>query len=154
MQLPQLLPPEKRPILCPNAKKRPRIQLLLQLENNRWKYCSECWSLHPHSMWRTLRSIWRLHQKPYCSSCHLLRGQSCYMPYAGEVDIVLEGLVEVDNAVEKGEYFCCKRRHIVHGPVMRVDYGQYIVQPSRMDQGPRHEWQVGDLRELSETSSN
>lgn len=87
MQLSQLLPPEKRPILCPDSKKRPLVQLLRQLENSRWKYCSECWSLHPHSTWRALKSTRKLRQKPYCFNCHLIHAQICYMPYAGVVDL-------------------------------------------------------------------
>lgn len=74
-RLPQLLPRERRPVLCPNAKKRPRRQLLLQLQNNRWKYCSECWSLHPQFTWRDLRSICRRRQKP------------SHKPSGGEIDI-------------------------------------------------------------------
>ncbi|RAL01925.1 uncharacterized protein BO80DRAFT_47253 [Aspergillus ibericus CBS 121593] len=87
-QLRQLLPPEKRVLLCPNVKRRPRIQLLLQLENNHWRYCDDCWTLHPHSTWRTVQSVRRHLQKRYCSECQLLfQRQIRCMPYAGKVDI-------------------------------------------------------------------
>lgn len=88
-QLRELLPPEKRPILYPSARRslRPIVELLQQLENNRWKYCNECWSLYPHSKWRALQLIRGLRKKPYCSECHLLRGRFCYMRYTGEVEI-------------------------------------------------------------------
>lgn len=86
-QISQLLPPIRRPILCSNAMERPRIQLLLRLENDRWKFCSQCRSLHPHSMWRALQSTRRLHQKSFCSECHPPGAQKCYLPYAGDVDI-------------------------------------------------------------------
>lgn len=71
-QLSQLLPRETRSILCPNAKKRPRNQLLLQLENKRWKYCSDCWILHPPpKLWSGAASA------PYCPKCHLLGRFTC-----------------------------------------------------------------------------
>lgn len=94
-QISQLLPPIRRPIPCSNAMEWPRIQLLLRLENDRWKFCSQCWSLHPHSKWRALQSTWKLHQKSFCSECHppgaqkcyLPGAQKCFLPYAGDVDI-------------------------------------------------------------------
>lgn len=79
MQLSELLPREKRLVLCPSATKRPWVQFLRQLENKRWKYCSQCWTLHPH-----LGSTSRL---PYCPGCHLLRERICPIPYAGKVDL-------------------------------------------------------------------
>lgn len=81
-RLPQLLPREKRSVLCPNAKKRPRNQLLLRLENNRWKYCSDCWVLHPHTKWWA-----RFLSGPYCPKCHLFPERTCSILPAGEVDI-------------------------------------------------------------------
>lgn len=46
----RLYPPETRPLLCLNneANERPRTRLLRQLEDKRWKFCNECWFLHPH----------------------------------------------------------------------------------------------------------
>lgn len=92
VELHQLIPFERRQILVPNAIKQPRIQLLLQLENDRWKYCSECWTLHPVPRRQSRRSILlsalkRRKPSPYCSSCHLFRRQTCPMPCLGEVDI-------------------------------------------------------------------
>lgn len=89
MKLPQLLPSERRPaILCPDAQKRLRIQLLLRLENDRWKYCGECWSLHSHSTWRALRANWRLllRQIQYDYG-YRHPEQICSIVYAGEVDL-------------------------------------------------------------------
>lgn len=74
----QLLPPEDRPLLCPNASNRPRVQLLLQLENRRWKFCTHCWTLHPHSRWRHARA----------SICvPPLISKRCYLPYAKTADL-------------------------------------------------------------------
>ncbi|PYI00347.1 hypothetical protein BO78DRAFT_330276 [Aspergillus sclerotiicarbonarius CBS 121057] len=87
IQLRQLLPREERVMLCPNVKRRPRIQLLLRLENDHWRYCSDCWTLHPHSTWLALQSLWKGLQRRSCSECQLLQGQMCCMPYAGKVDI-------------------------------------------------------------------
>lgn len=81
-RLSQLLPLEKRSMLCPNVTKRPRNQLLLRLENNRWKYCSDCWVLHPRSQWWA-----RILSGSYCPKCHLLHEQTCSIRSAGEVDI-------------------------------------------------------------------
>lgn len=88
IRLPWLIPPEKRPILCsrPNIEQRPRIQLLRQLENSRWRYCSECWRLHPRSAWHNPRSIRFLSLKMHNSPYQPLDSRGC-MPYAGEVDI-------------------------------------------------------------------
>jgi hypothetical protein len=87
LQLAQLLPPEKRQKLCPNVEKRPRIKLLHQLENSRWKYCSACWSLHPHSAWQDPRWTWRSYRKPCCFECQPLHGQNECMAYAGEGEV-------------------------------------------------------------------
>lgn len=50
----QLVPREGRQLLCPHnsSKRRPRVQLLHQLENIRWKFYIECWSLHLASAWK------------------------------------------------------------------------------------------------------
>lgn len=86
-RLAQLIPPEEREMLCPNWKleRKPRIQLLLQLENRRWRYCSECWSLHPRSEWRIPRSL-MLFPKRYDHPPFGVR-RGCCVPFAGEVDI-------------------------------------------------------------------
>jgi hypothetical protein len=75
-------------MLCLNAQKPPRIQLLLRLENDRWKYCNECWNLHPHSTWRALRVNWRLlfHQIRY-NYRYKHPEQICDVLYAGEADL-------------------------------------------------------------------
>jgi hypothetical protein len=58
---------------------------------------------------------------------------------------LLDGFVEIDDAVEKRKYLRCKRRHITHGPVVGIDYRQDIVHPRRMNQRPCHEWQEWNL---------
>lgn len=69
----------KKPILCANAEKQLPCSFLRRLENSRWKFCLECWKLHP----RTKRQLpWRYE----CSECHLLHGGRCVMD-AGVVDI-------------------------------------------------------------------
>lgn len=49
VQISHICPPESRPVLCinTNIEQRPRVQLLRQLEDSRWKFCDECWLLHP-----------------------------------------------------------------------------------------------------------
>ena len=86
IRLPELLPPETRPVLCRNVdiEQRPRIKLLRQLEDSHWKYCSECWSLHPQSLWRIPRSICPLILKLYCPPSY---EPSHCMEYTGRVDI-------------------------------------------------------------------
>ncbi|OJJ67645.1 hypothetical protein ASPBRDRAFT_135403 [Aspergillus brasiliensis CBS 101740] len=85
-KLHQLYPPEERVMLCPNAKGRPRIQLLIRLQNERWKYCHDCWTLHPHTLWQTLHDIWRP-RKSCCFDCYILQGTFNCIPDAGKVDI-------------------------------------------------------------------
>lgn len=73
----QLLPRERRKRLCPHneSKNRPRLQLLHQLQNKRWKYCAGCWNLHPPSAWSSLHLPGRARPTSRCK------------PYAGAVDI-------------------------------------------------------------------
>lgn len=78
---------------------------LHRLQKNRWKYCCQCQSFHPHSMRRGLESKWRLTQQPCGFDCRMggtsvlrkdlyfakpLKAGSkvkCSPAYAGEVDI-------------------------------------------------------------------
>ncbi|OJJ35366.1 hypothetical protein ASPWEDRAFT_506779 [Aspergillus wentii DTO 134E9] len=72
---------ETRLILCRNVdiESRARTQLLRRLEDANWKYCFQCWTLHPHSAWQ--------HPKgKSCLDCQQLNGRRC-MPYAGIVDL-------------------------------------------------------------------
>lgn len=62
------------PILCVNSTKVPRNQLLLQLENHRWKYCGKCLKLHPRKEFSR------------ASLQYPARGGSC-TEYAGIVDL-------------------------------------------------------------------
>lgn len=65
MQLLWLLPHERPSILCPSDKQKQRYQLLLRLENKRWKFCSHCWILHPHSsLWNRLTQVLCSHDYP------------------------------------------------------------------------------------------
>lgn len=72
LNIARLCPPEKRPLLCLNKEtnEHPRVQLLRQIENRRWRFCNECWFLHPPDKKRThcltgrgtprrLTSLWR-----------------------------------------------------------------------------------------------
>lgn len=81
MKICELFPPEERVMLCPNAKEKPRIQLLLRLKNDRWKYCHDCSTLHPSALCRVRP------QKPCCFKCYFLKADFQCMPYAGKVDI-------------------------------------------------------------------
>ncbi|KAJ5542444.1 hypothetical protein N7461_008447 [Penicillium sp. DV-2018c] len=85
LSLARLLPRGVRLALTPNFDERPRVKLLHQLEDDRWKYCADCWALHPaaacrapkyrasHAISRSSRSANTI--SPIC------------MPYAGEVTI-------------------------------------------------------------------
>lgn len=86
ISLPQLLQREKRPTLCPNVEieKRPRIKLLRQIQNKRWRYCYECWNLHPRSAWHSPR-LYHF-PKTYPGTLQLY-GQFDCMLLAGQVDI-------------------------------------------------------------------
>lgn len=65
MRLPWLLPRERRSILCPKDKQRRRHQLLLRLENKRWKFCSHCWVLRPRFSLRSrLTQVLCSHDQP------------------------------------------------------------------------------------------
>lgn len=80
-----------------------RSHLLRRLQNNRWKYCCQCQSLHPRSMRRARESKRILTQMPCGSDCHFggtsLPGKhliftnpsgskvKCSLAYTGEVDI-------------------------------------------------------------------
>lgn len=79
LELRQLFPPEKRVPFCPNVKQRPRIQFLVRLENERWKFCPACWKLH-------LRSS-RGHRDEYYRHRHHLFGLRVTTPYPSEVDL-------------------------------------------------------------------
>ena len=78
-----LIPSEKRLPIYRNAElgKRPRIQLLRQLENERWKCCVVCMNLHPRASFKPSR-----HAKKgsCCNKCAILH--DC-LPFAGLVDI-------------------------------------------------------------------
>lgn len=65
-----------------------RTDLLLRLQDDRWKYCSQCWVLHRYSVWRALQSNWKICMKPCASICDLAgtRSLKCSSLYAGEVD--------------------------------------------------------------------
>lgn len=88
-QLHQLLPVEKRKDIFAKIEQQPRVQLLLRLESDRWRYCSDCQVLHPAFTWRSLRNFKEMHTKrsKCCSACSFLKGSIRCMPYAGEVDI-------------------------------------------------------------------
>ncbi|KAJ5179998.1 hypothetical protein N7492_003208 [Penicillium capsulatum] len=79
----KLLPPPQWAKFCgPSAI--PRRTALLRLQDNRWKYCSQCESLHQFSMWRAFQSMWKFHWTP----CYGVTGNwKCSSLYAGEVDI-------------------------------------------------------------------
>lgn len=63
-----------------------RIHLLRRLQNSRWKFCAQCWSLHPRSLWN-IQPFCRLDHKLCSHGCHTLGSRKCYLPYAGEFDL-------------------------------------------------------------------
>lgn len=89
-RFPGLPPSGERQALCPRHRleRIPRIQLLLRLEDSRWKFCYQCWNLHLRSSGR--RRVWPLslfsHQQS-CSECQLLHGRQYCMPHVGEVEV-------------------------------------------------------------------
>ncbi|OJJ45347.1 hypothetical protein ASPZODRAFT_143982 [Penicilliopsis zonata CBS 506.65] len=87
-EIPKLLPPQDRPILClkDSADKNLRIQLLRQLENRQWRYCSGCWFLHPPSAWKSPGPT-KPRLSPYRYNCGKWHSRRSCMPYAGEVDL-------------------------------------------------------------------
>lgn len=60
-----------------------RIHLLRRLQNPRWKFCAQCWTLHPRSVWN-IQPFWRLNHKACSYGCHTFGSRKCYLPYAGE----------------------------------------------------------------------
>ncbi|KAJ5143705.1 uncharacterized protein N7515_002492 [Penicillium bovifimosum] len=85
LSLPQLLPRGDRLALVPNVDECPRVQLLHQLENDRWKYCADCWDLHPLAAFCVPRGRASLAISSSLLSADTLR--PICMPYAGEVSI-------------------------------------------------------------------
>lgn len=80
-----LIPRRKRLPILHNAKleAHPRIQLLRQLENERWKCCVVCMKLHSPLAFKPSKQY---KKESHCYKCSLLYGRDC-MPYAGLVDI-------------------------------------------------------------------
>lgn len=74
-----VVPPEKRPAIIRNIDidQHPRPQLIRRLENDRWKYCRDCWTLHQPSALRGLKNK-ELTVHPTLSTC---------MPFADNADI-------------------------------------------------------------------
>lgn len=63
-----------------------RIQFLRRLQNRRWKFCAQCWMLHPRSAW-SIKPFWILDHKVCSYGCHTLGRRKCFLPYTGEVDM-------------------------------------------------------------------
>lgn len=59
IQLRQLFPSKRQEIRYRKIalKNQPKVQLLHQLQNRRWRYCSDCWKLHRHSVQRYLQHL-------------------------------------------------------------------------------------------------
>lgn len=58
----------------------------------------------------------------------------------------LDGLMEVDDAVEERKDFGGEGGHVAHGPVVGVDEGEKEVHPAGVDERPCHEGKKGYLR--------
>lgn len=76
-------------MLSSNSTKWSRTELLVRLQRDRWKYCNQCWALHPYSAWMALRSNWMLCQQPCSSKCGLvgIESRKCSSLYTGEVQM-------------------------------------------------------------------
>jgi hypothetical protein len=61
-----------------------RIRLLRRLQNSRFQFCAQYWTLHPRSIWN-IQPFWRLDHKVCSYGCHTLGSRKCYLPYAGDV---------------------------------------------------------------------
>lgn len=84
-QLSLLFPGRQQSIIYRNIdlQSQPRVQLLHQLENKRWKFCTECWRLHRRSAWRL-----PFHDVSYTNeTVPSSRPIKSCMPYAGTQDI-------------------------------------------------------------------
>ena len=57
----------------------------------------------------------------------------------------LDGFVEVDYAVEEGEYVGGEVGYVLHGPVVGVEDGEEVVHPGGVDEGPGHQGEEVDL---------
>lgn len=126
----QLLPLRKRPVLSSNSAKWSRTKLLVRLQNNRWKYCKQCWTLHPYSAWMALRSNWKLCQQPCSSKCSLVEVESwkCSSLYAGEVQICPCQAITFHQGQHIAEYCRGSRSDL------RLDHSSFKVAP-RLDGG-------------------
>lgn len=136
LKLSQLFPREKRPQICPNVEEKPRVQFLRRIENERWKYCCDCWILHPQFQIK-------LDDKTYCFDCQKLHNRYCFgsgicMPYAGQVEIcpcltitfrdMLQLIKEAsspnqerldqNSVFQRRDYSCLEHSCVVKHPVM------------------------------------
>lgn len=65
-----------------------RVYLLRRLQNSRWKFCDQCWILHPRSFRDTILPFRRPDHRVCAHGCHALGGsRKCYLPYAGEIGV-------------------------------------------------------------------
>lgn len=123
----KLFPRRERPIISANSASLPRTKLLIRLQNNRWRYCNQCWTLHPHSAWRALRSNWKLYQQPCNSGCSLVGAQSqkCSFLYAGEVLVCPCQAITFHQSQDIAEY--CRGSSLGLG----LDHSSFKITTSR-----------------------
>lgn len=76
-----------------------RICLLRRLQNSRWKFCAQCWTLHPRSIWN-IQPFWRLDHKVCSYGCNTLGSRKCYLPYAGEVDMCPCSILNIHHKLQ------------------------------------------------------
>jgi hypothetical protein len=62
---------------------------------------------------------------------------------------LLDGLVEVNDAVEQGEDFGGEGCHVAHGEVVKVEDGEEVVHPCCVDESPGHKREKRYLSTLS-----
>lgn len=65
--------------------------------------------------------------------------ESCLIHTCMDALQFLNGLVEVNDAIQQAEDLAAKLRHIQHCPVVCIEQCQKDVHPARMDEGPCHE---------------
>lgn len=89
-QLSQLAPFPQWKTLHQGFSTFARTQLLVQLQNEHWEYCSGCWTLHPRVP-RTSRRVWefckRFRHRKRRANDHVLDRRDCTTRARSEVDL-------------------------------------------------------------------
>lgn len=80
LELSRLFPDESQSRCSDTFYSTPRLELLYQIQNNRWKFCRMCWKLHRHSALGSSRISGSKGSHPYKPEC---------IPFPGTIDLCL-----------------------------------------------------------------